>query len=184
MPLLSFSKVPRSNQSMKTWVNTSTEVAEYSHRSVESIWRRFEAKKSTAIHAHCSSPLFKNFSFELRKRSSKPRLTDPGSWVNLPTTFARLVCVLAHDLSPWKSLLLPLLFTPFMLQKQSTLCVMGVREDSKMREMKLCYMLFDLHFKCILYTCVNFNWISLAFAFYLNFKSQTKGKHYAHQSHI
>ena len=52
--VLSFSKVPRSNQCMKLCVNTSTEVAEYSHRSVESIWRRNEPKTHCPSGANCS----------------------------------------------------------------------------------------------------------------------------------
>ena len=87
---------------MKTWVNTSTEVAEYSHRSVESIWRRNEAKNSLSSGAiHCS-PCSLFGQFRVSKRSSKLRRMSPASWVNLPNTFAMFASVLALKFPPWK----------------------------------------------------------------------------------
>ena len=154
-------------------MNTSTEVAEYSHRSVETIWRRTKPFCSLPRALTATSPLPSQIRFWAEKRSSKFRQTDPGSWVNLPTTFASLVSVLALGFSPWKSTLGLPLFTPFLVPNQSTFFSLGVRCRREMREMKDVLSCLHLNFKCILYTFMNFKWISLAFTFNLNLKSQT-----------
>ena len=105
MPLLVFTKVPRSNKTWKHCANISRKVAEYLHRSVESIWRRFKPRNSLSSGAiHCS-PCSLVWQFRVSKRSSKLRRMSPASWVNLPNTFAMFTSVLALDFIKWKSLI-------------------------------------------------------------------------------
>ena len=55
---------------------------------------------------------------------------DPGSWVNLPTTFARLVSVLALEFLPQKPTLAPLGLTVFGQKTVSILALIRLQIDS------------------------------------------------------